>query len=86
MFTRLFSRHSVANAASVRVFIAAVGALLIAGCATTSAPNARIDYDKKTDFAVYRTFGFPKETGTDRGGFMGMPPTGRAIKTAVEAS
>ena len=41
----------------------AAGALLvasIAGCATTDAPNTRVDYDRKADFSVYRTFGFPK--------------------------
>ena len=41
---------------------------LIASCATTSPPNTRVDYDKNADFSVYRTYGFPKETGTDRGG------------------
>lgn len=44
-------------------------ATLIAGCATTRAPDTRIDYDKSVDFSVYRSFGFPKETGTDRGGY-----------------
>jgi hypothetical protein len=43
--------------------------LLAAGCATSSAPKSRIDYDRKVDFSVYRTYGFPKETGTDRGGY-----------------
>jgi len=44
-------------------------AFLMAGCASTGGPNTRIDYDKKADFSVYRTYGFPKETGTDRGGY-----------------
>ncbi|HEY5757553.1 MAG TPA: DUF4136 domain-containing protein [Steroidobacter sp.] len=44
-------------------------ALFAAGCATTSGPKTRIDYDKAADFSVYRTYGFPKETGTDRGGY-----------------
>jgi hypothetical protein len=43
-------------------------AFLIAGCATRG-PTTRIDYDKAADFSVYRTYGFPKETGTDRGGY-----------------
>jgi hypothetical protein len=47
-----------------------VTALVAAGCATTgNAPKTRIDYDKSADFSVYRTYGFPKETGTDRGGY-----------------
>lgn len=61
----MFSRRSVGNIAGLLV-----GLLLVAGCATTNrAPPTRIDYDKKADFSVYRTFGFPKETGTDRGGY-----------------
>lgn len=49
-----------------------IGALLVAllaGCATVDAPDTRVDYDRNADFSVYRTFGFPKETGTDRGGY-----------------
>jgi hypothetical protein len=42
---------------------------LAAGCASTQAPQSRIDYDKSVDFSVYRTYGFPQETGTDRGGY-----------------
>jgi hypothetical protein len=47
----------------------AAATILAAGCETTRAPNTRIDYDHKVDFSVYRTYGFPKETGTDRGGY-----------------
>ena len=49
--------------------VVALTALFAAGCATTSGPKTRIDYDKSADFSVYRTYGFPKETGTDRGGY-----------------
>ncbi len=59
----MFSKRSFAAVAGVLVV------MLMAGCATTRAPQTRIDYDKKADFSVYRTFGFPKETGTDRGGY-----------------
>jgi hypothetical protein len=48
---------------------ALTAALFAAGCATTSGPKTRIDYDRAADFTVYRTYGFPKETGTDRGGY-----------------
>jgi hypothetical protein len=48
---------------------ALLAALFVAGCATTTGPKTRIDYDRSADFSVYRTYGFPKETGTDRGGY-----------------
>jgi len=61
-------------------------AMLIAGCATTTTPKARIDYDRKADFSVYRTFGFPKETGTDRGGYSTLVTSyfKSALTTAME--
>jgi hypothetical protein len=62
-------------------------AVLIAGCATTGAPNTRVDYDKAADFSVYRTFGFPKETGTDRGGYSTLVTSyfKSSMTTAMEA-
>jgi len=62
-------------------------AALIAGCATTDAPNTRIDYDKTADFSVYRTYGFPKETGADRGGYATLVTSyfKNAVSTAMEA-
>ncbi len=52
------------------VSIAALaGFALLSGCVTTRGPDTRVDYDKSADFSVYRTFGFPEETGTDRGGY-----------------
>jgi hypothetical protein len=62
-------------------------ALLVAGCATTRAPTTRIDYDKKADFSVYRTYGFPKETGTDRGGYSTLMTSylKSSVSTAMEA-
>lgn len=61
--------------------------LIVAGCATTRAPETRIDYDKSTDFSVYRTYGFPKETGTDRGGYSTLMTSylKSAVSTAMEA-
>ena len=82
----MFSRRSFVIA--TRAFLGALaGALLVAGCATTSAPKARIDYDKKADFSVYRTFGFPKETGTDRGGYSTLVTSyfKNSVSTAMEA-
>src|SRR5262245_63654821 len=59
----------------------------IAGCATTDAPNTRVDYDRKADFSVYRTYGFPKETGTDRGGYSTLVTSyfKSSVSTAMEA-
>ncbi|MFO7306637.1 MAG: DUF4136 domain-containing protein [Gammaproteobacteria bacterium] len=58
-------------------------ALIASGCATTRAPDTRIDYDKSVDFSVYRTYGFPKETGTDRGGYSTLITS--YFKSAVSA-
>src|SRR5688572_6189689 len=62
-------------------------AVLVAGCASTRAPQSRIDYDRNVDFSVYRTYGFPKETGTDRGGYSTLVTSyfKNAISTAMEA-
>ncbi len=58
-------------------------ALFAAGCATTSGPKTRIDYDRSADFSVYRTYGFPKETGTDRGGYSTLVTS--YLKSAMSA-
>jgi hypothetical protein len=63
--------------------LALSAALSVAGCATTNAPKTRIDYDKSADFSVYRTYGFPKETGTDRGGYSTLITS--YLKSAVSA-
>ncbi len=66
---------------------AALLVAFIAGCATARPPNTRVDYDKKADFSVYRTFGFPKETGTDRGGYATLVTSyfKSSVTTAMEA-
>jgi hypothetical protein len=43
-------------------------AIVLSGCAETR-PVIRSDYDHGVDFAGLRTFGFPAQTGTDRGGY-----------------
>lgn len=81
----MFSRRSSGIfAVAIAAVLAAV--LLVAGCATNRAPPTRIDYDKKADFSVYRTFGFPKETGTDRGGYSTLVTSyfKSAVTTAME--
>jgi uncharacterized protein DUF4136 len=71
----------------MKLTIVALLAALLAGCATTDAPNMRVDYDKNADFSVYRTFGFPKETGTDRGGYSTLVTSyfKHSVTTALEA-
>jgi hypothetical protein len=78
----MFSRNSVAGIAGLMAAM-----MLMAGCASTRAPQTRIDYDKKADFSVYRTFGFPKETGTDRGGYSTLVTSyfKNAVRTSMEA-
>jgi hypothetical protein len=73
---------------SVRKLLMLVAmAVLAAGCASTRGPQSRIDYDKTVDFSVYRTYGFPKETGTDRGGYSTLVTSyfKSSISTAMEA-
>jgi hypothetical protein len=43
-------------------------AMALAGC-TAPGPKVRSDYNHGVDFAAFRTFGFPAQTGTDRGGY-----------------
>jgi hypothetical protein len=67
--------------------LCAIALTVLAGCATTRAPETRVDYDKSSDFSVYRTFGFPAETGTDRGGYSTLVTSyfKSAVSTAMEA-
>src|SRR5690606_14250808 len=78
----MFSRRSFAGIASIVTSL-----MLVAGCATNRAPPTRIDYDRKADFSVYRTYGFPKETGTDRGGYSTLVTSyfKSSVSTAMEA-
>ena len=71
----------------VKFSITALLVALLAGCATTDAPDMRVDLDRNADFSVYRTFGFPKETGTDRGGYATLVTSyfKSSVTTAMEA-
>ena len=42
---------------------------MLAGCATTSGPDIRANSAPDANFNSYSTFGFPDQTGTDRGGY-----------------
>lgn len=50
---------------AILVCIAALGA----GCATQRGPDIRINAAPEANFSAYSTFGFPEQTGTDRGGY-----------------
>jgi hypothetical protein len=82
----MFVRRFPAVAALRAVALLAMTALA-AGCASNRAAPSRIDYDKSVDFSVYRTYGFPKETGTDRGGYSTLVTSyfKSAVSTAMEA-
>jgi hypothetical protein len=45
------------------------GTLALVGCATTTGPDVRIDYDRSSDLGSFRTYGFPESVGTDRAGY-----------------
>jgi len=44
-------------------------AVSLAGCATQRGPDIRVNQSPDADFTAYSTFGFPEQTGTDRGGY-----------------
>ncbi|HKU13065.1 MAG TPA: DUF4136 domain-containing protein [Steroidobacteraceae bacterium] len=47
----------------------AVALAALAGCATTRGPDIRVNAAPDANFTAYSTFGFPDQTGTDRGGY-----------------
>jgi len=49
--------------------VCAVAFAMLAGCATTSTPDIRVNQAPDANFSAYGTFGFPEQTGTDRGGY-----------------
>lgn len=82
----MFSRRSISSPPGA-ITIALCAVLFVAGCATNRESNNRIDYDRAVDFSVYRTFGFPEETGTDRGGYSTLVTSyfKNSVTTAMEA-
>jgi hypothetical protein len=42
---------------------------LLAACATTPTPDIRVHSAPDAEFSSYGSFGFPEQTGTDRGGY-----------------
>ena len=55
--------------AYVRYFVVAAAAALLTACAATRAPDIRINSAPDARFSAYGSFGFPEQTGTDRGGY-----------------
>ena len=55
------SRHSLA--------LCAVALAALAGCASNPTPDIRTHVAPDVEFRKYSTFGFPEQTGTDRGGY-----------------
>jgi hypothetical protein len=49
--------------------LCAVALAALAGCATTSGPDIHVNSAPDANFTSYGTFGFPDQTGTDRGGY-----------------
>lgn len=58
-----------AHAPRLAFGVALVGALCAAGCATQRTADIRINMAPNADLSSYSTFGFPEQTGTDRGGY-----------------
>lgn len=87
MSLRILSTRGGVALRTAAATLALAAALFAAGCATTRGPTTRIDYDKSADFSVYRTYGFPKETGTDRGGYSTLVTSylKSSVSTAMEA-
>lgn len=56
------------QATRTRIGPLCLAVVLLAGCAAVG-PKIRIDYDRTADFSAYRSYGFPAELGTDRGGY-----------------
>lgn len=55
------SRYSLA--------LCAVAFATLAGCAATPTADIRVNAAPDANFSAYNTFGFPQQTGTDRGGY-----------------
>ena len=57
-------------------------AMLAAGCATQKTADVRVNLAPGADLSAYSTFGFPTQTGTDRGGY--STPVTDYFKAAVK--
>lgn len=62
--------------------VAALAALLLAGCAPVK-PSLRIDQDPRADFAAYRSYGYVEPAGTDASGYSTLVT--QHFKDAIDA-
>jgi hypothetical protein len=58
----------IVSSRSVVVALLAAAAML-SGCVAQQGPDIRVNTAPNADLASYATFGFPEQTGTDRGGY-----------------
>jgi len=49
--------------------VCSVALAMLAGCATTRTPDIHVNQAPDANFSSYGSFGFPEQTGTDRGGY-----------------
>jgi hypothetical protein len=68
------------RSSSIRLLPLLLAACLLSACAT--GPKIRVNQDQSADYGKYHTFGFPAETGTDRGGYSTLLTS--YFKTAVK--
>lgn len=65
----------------IRSLIIVSAAAVLAACASTRGPDIRVNSAPEANFASYGSFGFPSQTGTDRGGYSTLVTN--YFKTAV---
>jgi hypothetical protein len=60
---------------------------LLVGCASQRGPDIRVNSATTVDYSRYATFGFPEQTGTDRGGYSTLVTDyfKAAVRTQMEA-
>ena len=75
-------KHSRFSLAACTVALA-----MLAGCATTQGPDIHVNQAPDANFTSYGTFGFPDQTGTDRGGYSTLVTSyfKSSVTTALEA-
>jgi len=86
---RLYSSIATMVASSTATIVtAALITVGLAACAsTTPRPEIRVNTAPNADFTAYSTFGFPAQTGTDRGGYSTLVTDyfKAAVRTQMEA-
>ena len=60
---------------NLSLVVCAVALAALAGCASTPKADIHVHAAPDADFSKYATFGFPDQTGTDRGGYSTLFPS-----------